>query len=307
MTFLTIGIPVWNSRLEIASSLEAISRAAPQWVGQIDFLVSDNASDDGTWEVISNSDVGQLENVSLYRQVSNIGFRRNIAFLAEKATGEYIWFLGAGETFNPDTLEALIQFLIKVKPQALIIEGEVSPQSRSMEVIPTFSILQAGFPYSETISLNIFERLRAETFLSSPPTEGVGRESWPHLELALDCWRAGSIYKQSSGAPIVSISPNPNGWWFHGERALDIYSDKIDLTKHEPRVTMSADYKRVRSFGAVLFAFEVKLHAVPQKASSWLRFLSALSRPYAFMCLVIFWSPDWAIRSLRNLKNILLR
>lgn len=88
---LTIAIPTYNRLQELSESLDRVIKYSEG--KNIEILVSDNASTDGTKEYML---MLQKNNpmIKYYRNPKNLGFDGNFLNCLEKANGEYIWLLG---------------------------------------------------------------------------------------------------------------------------------------------------------------------------------------------------------------------
>ena len=88
MTELTIGIPVFNGAALLP---DAIACVQGQQLGDVRILVSDNASDDGSFEIaqaLSRKD----DRITVYRQRANVGSLTNMQFLLMQAeTPFFAW------------------------------------------------------------------------------------------------------------------------------------------------------------------------------------------------------------------------
>jgi abequosyltransferase len=85
-------------------------------------LVSDNKSEDDTWEVL-NSLKGQLElRLELYRQAENIGLEANAIFLLEKAEEKYVMYLG-DDDYIPDGYLKFVISVIEKQNASCVIPG----------------------------------------------------------------------------------------------------------------------------------------------------------------------------------------
>lgn len=86
----------------------------------VDIVISDNCSQDGSWEKIQS--LGNQEGISLYRTETNIGFQANLLKLFELAQTEYCIILSDEDDLD---LEKLLIIDEIVKPDV----GFVSPQA----------------------------------------------------------------------------------------------------------------------------------------------------------------------------------
>jgi GT2 family glycosyltransferase len=76
----------------------------------VEILVSDNHSGDDAY-AMSKSMLANYPNVQVVRQSANIGYAGNLMALASLSRGEYLWFIGAGDTVFPGCLAEIIQIL----------------------------------------------------------------------------------------------------------------------------------------------------------------------------------------------------
>ncbi len=301
MALLAISVPIWNSIREVDQTIEALSD--PQWgrFADIELLLSDNFSDDGTWERLQASAQNLDPRVRLLRQDSNVGFRGNLRTLTESSSATYLWFLGAGETINMVQLNGLLELLEAKKPACVILSGVVG-EPRELATPISFDQIDSGYPFSETISLNIFRRDVVLDFFSVGQNPLVSANSWPHLEIAILGMERGKVLKQI-GSPLVYISANPHGWWFHGEKAFDIYSDKLFLGSRADGVRSSSEFRRYRGIGAILHIVEVRLHGARQSRESFSRLVGLLQLGWRAVALIVYLIPVRILSGMAKLKR----
>lgn len=88
---LSICIPTLNRCGLLEILLENLEREATVFLDRIEIVVADNASKDGTPEVVKRSPLP----IVYGRQNSTVGFARNVLFAAaELASGDFIWVIG---------------------------------------------------------------------------------------------------------------------------------------------------------------------------------------------------------------------
>ena len=71
---VSIGVPVFNGNPLITETIESL---ANQDYANIEIIISDNASTDGTDEVCRQA-ANRYENVKFYRQKENIGWQKKL-------------------------------------------------------------------------------------------------------------------------------------------------------------------------------------------------------------------------------------
>ena len=112
---LSICIPTYN-RLQYLKELlpEVLTQAE---CGDIEVLVSDNASTDGTVDYLRS-----IIHVRLrwWKNVENVGGDRNFLKCVEEARGTYIWLFGDDDILPSDSVKKVVDFLSVNSPALLI-------------------------------------------------------------------------------------------------------------------------------------------------------------------------------------------
>lgn len=295
MSLVAVAVPIWNSYREVERTISTVSEVAAMNLHQVSLLVSDNCSDDGTWNALEGSVLAHEPSIKLIRQETNLGFRGNLLALAQAAKSKYIWFLGAGEKIEPKVFHDLVTFLESHDVGNLILRGKLK-NSEQIEAVENtllktnFEPVLEGYPYSETISLNIFLRESVIEHLSQPKELAVSDNSWPHLEIAIHAWGGNPVYKQG-GAAAVDISQNPHGWWFHGVNSFDIFSDKLTLGALDSRISGSGEYARLAGVGAIFHVIEVRLNGLPQPRAALDRLLKLIDPRWTWLLRFSYFCP----------------
>lgn len=97
-TLVTVGIPVYNGEAFIR---RAVDSALAQTYADIEVLVVDNASTDGTLEAIAGIDDPRLR---VLRNDSNIGAGPNWNRVLAEARGDYVKLLSADDLLTPECI-----------------------------------------------------------------------------------------------------------------------------------------------------------------------------------------------------------
>lgn len=87
---LTIAVPTYNGARTISRCIASI---LPELRPGVELLICDNASTDGTAEVIRAA-VGEDPRVRLMSNEANVGFDRNVDLCMQRADGKYVWLVG---------------------------------------------------------------------------------------------------------------------------------------------------------------------------------------------------------------------
>lgn len=104
---VSILVPVYNRKNII---VETLNSALTQTYGNIEVVVVDNASTDGTWELISELSKGD-NRLKVFRNDTNLGPVRNWLRCVEEASGEFGKILWSDDLISPNFLETTLPFL----------------------------------------------------------------------------------------------------------------------------------------------------------------------------------------------------
>lgn len=100
---VSVCIPTYNRERFL---LRAMRSALDQTYKRIEVLVSDNASTDNTMKLLG---AVQDDRLRVHRQPRNLGPERNIRWLLEHATGEYLVVLSSDDYWEPHMLETAVR------------------------------------------------------------------------------------------------------------------------------------------------------------------------------------------------------
>jgi glycosyltransferase involved in cell wall biosynthesis len=120
-----IGVPVYNGERFLARTLEGL---LGQTHADIEILISDNASTDGT-RAICERFASDDPRVHYYRNPANLGSTGNVRRLGELARGPYFKLANADDLCTPDLVESCIAVLER-EPRVVLCCG----QSRLIDV-----------------------------------------------------------------------------------------------------------------------------------------------------------------------------
>ena len=176
MPILTIAIPTYNRLEQLSQQMERIAQIQNE---DVEILVSDNGSSDGTTDFLVNLPL-EISNLRVFFNLTNMGFDFNIINLFKNATGDFVWFLSDDDLIDPTCVEDIIDAL-KCHPNlgvmALLLNGS------SQECIKTHMVSYAGRgPYFElqkntSIDVTGFQSLQtlAGTLISQISTCVISR------------------------------------------------------------------------------------------------------------------------------------
>ena len=122
MTYLTIAIPTYNRAEKLEKTLNLFFEYINcdiNLVSNIEVIVSNNASEDSTIEILEGIDQKNV-NYKYFNQISNIGLDRNMEFLYQKSQGKYVWYFSDDDVIFFGSIEKIIRILKKYTPEALL-------------------------------------------------------------------------------------------------------------------------------------------------------------------------------------------
>lgn len=150
---VSIGLPVYNGGESIATCLESL---LAQSHGDIEIIVSDNASTDDTGEIVE-AFAARDSRIRYFRQPSNIGAHANFGFVLDVARGNYFMWAADDDLWDPRYVAENMSFLESN-------EGYVTSVSMS-------AFHDSDFQFPEpmgTVALTRAPADNIETFLLNP-------------------------------------------------------------------------------------------------------------------------------------------
>lgn len=112
---ITIGLPVYNGQKFLAESIESI---LAQTYGDLELLISDNASTDATPDICSRY-AAKDKRVVYHRQPQNIGAGPNHDWVAVHATGKYFKWGSDDDYILPEFVGTCVERL-EAEPDAVL-------------------------------------------------------------------------------------------------------------------------------------------------------------------------------------------
>lgn len=129
---VSIGMPVYNEARWIRQSLDAL---LTQTFEDFELIISDNASTDGTWEILKEY-AAKDQRIVLYRQPENRGAIANFQFVLDQARGDYFMWAGGHDLWSANFLDVLVSEM-QTNPQAVLCAPQgalIDEENRIIEV-----------------------------------------------------------------------------------------------------------------------------------------------------------------------------
>ncbi|MDF1644114.1 MAG: glycosyltransferase family 2 protein [Pseudomonadales bacterium] len=112
---VSIGVPVFNEEQFIRESLESLVN---QTYGNIELIISDNCSTDGTSKICKEFEE-KYEWISYNRFEENIGASPNFKYVLEQATGKYFMWAAGHDLWSANYLSECVKMLEPRKNAAI--------------------------------------------------------------------------------------------------------------------------------------------------------------------------------------------
>jgi abequosyltransferase len=189
---LSIPIPVYNFVEFLPETLDSI--LSQEGVGEVEVLVVDGASTDGTPELMARI-CAQHPNVRYYRLPEKGGIDRDMAKSVELAQGEYCWLFSGDDIMAPGAVRAVLSEIETGHDVYILKHMECFKDMRPLMEYPVLEPDIAGvFELSDAAQrIDYFKRARnSEAFFSFMGGLVVNRPAWNRVPLNPDfigsCW-----------------------------------------------------------------------------------------------------------------------
>jgi abequosyltransferase len=117
---ISFCIPTCNRAEYLRASLSTIFS---QVASDVEVIVSDNGSSDGTCEMVREFEE-KYPQLRYFRSETNLGYDRNLLRCVEMAAGEYVWLFGSDDLLKPGAVEA-VRRALRDRPAMVFVNHEV--------------------------------------------------------------------------------------------------------------------------------------------------------------------------------------
>ncbi len=111
---ISVCIPTFNSAAHLGACIESV---LAQEGAELEVIISDNASEDGSWEIIQSF---ADPRVRAFRSAQNLGMATNFNRALHAARGEYLKLLCADDLLERGALELQVKFLDEHPEMAMV-------------------------------------------------------------------------------------------------------------------------------------------------------------------------------------------
>ncbi len=150
---VSIGLPVFNGLPDVEA---AVNSLLGQDYPNLEIIISDNASTDGTWECLAR--FASDPRITLIRNETNVGAADNFKLVLDHARGEYFKWAAHDDLWSPNCISTLVREL-EQHPDASVAMGATESFRYDGET---------GKPRGSFPEVNDWKPLRATWALWSP-------------------------------------------------------------------------------------------------------------------------------------------
>ena len=183
---VSIGLPVYNGG-------EAVRRALDSLLAQdyphFELIVSDNASTDGTWDILQ-AYAARDPRIKLYRNAHNEGAARNFTRVYELAAGEYFMWAAHDDRWEPGFVSLCVQHLLAHPAAAVCYAGQPATPFRTAPALDHAEAWQRArslldtWPAPAVAIYGLFRRAALRPALPALDVEGPDAVILMHTALA---------------------------------------------------------------------------------------------------------------------------
>jgi glycosyltransferase involved in cell wall biosynthesis len=138
---VSIFLPVYNAEKFIAETIET---SINQSYENVELVISDDASKDGTWDIITYYKDKFPDKIKAYRQDVNLGVTKNCNFILEKCEGQYICFSAGDDVLAPECIRRAVE-IVESNENVGIVFHKFQRIDESSVVIPSESDMLPHF------------------------------------------------------------------------------------------------------------------------------------------------------------------
>ena len=218
---LTIAIPTFNRSEFLRRNLERLLKEVRTVAIEVDIVISDNASTDGTSTVVMDSINAGLR-VRFFRNERNLGFANNYKKCIELALGDHVLVIGDDDQLCCGALTYIISQIIATRCDVMCIRSfgfdyngdQEKPMSTPDDKVfdNANEFLSAIGPLSTQISSCIFRK----NLVSDIPDFSESNDLLVNLHTLIRATLAGKRYVFIRRFLIACKRNNSNGYdWFH--------------------------------------------------------------------------------------------
>ncbi len=206
---ISFCIPTHNRAAYLREALDSI---LPQLGPDVEVVISDNASTDGTREFVREYQ-SKCADIRYFSNDTNLGFDRNLLYCLEQAHGEYVWLFGSDDRLCDAAVETVRRRIVQapVRPVLVYLNHEVVDNQgrlliRSKIACEKDREFANARACARKLALNLGYMsalvLRREPCMRFAQAGALLGSGWIHLSIGLRCLLTGGSI-QYVGRPLV--------------------------------------------------------------------------------------------------------
>lgn len=182
---LTIAVPTFERAEVLRDLLQDLGLALERHPGELHVVISDNASGDGTAEVIREwlGSLAPASDVTVRRNPENLGPSRNLLQAMGAARGTFVSFLGDDDRIDHEQLSLLLAWL-RENPDCVAVCA--SPGGEPFEVASTGAFLNRLWEFGNAWGGVVRTDLWKEASRDPALNRGAEATIWPQICIGLD-------------------------------------------------------------------------------------------------------------------------
>lgn len=110
---LSICIPTYNRADYLAENISVIAEQLDYYKDNVEFVISDNCSNDHTKEIVLHLKSSFNLNLKYYIQERPLSFEDNFDFVVDKSQGDYVYLMGDDDLVSPDFVNIIFRLIEK--------------------------------------------------------------------------------------------------------------------------------------------------------------------------------------------------
>lgn len=229
---LTIGIPTFNGARRIGETLDSVLAQAQ--AGQLEIVVSDNASTDDTETVVRYYQGISKIPIVYSRQPENMGYDRNVDTLFQRAHGDYVWTLADDDVVQEGAISKILDAINQTNADFLVlnfdaydptlkeIRHELKMPERTLCVTPSDFFSHAHGRYGQVSSL-VINRNR---WISLDINKGFG-SNYIHIYAVYKIILTGKALVL--GSPLLKVRLGSENFGTSGDALISIATSGVKL------------------------------------------------------------------------------
>lgn len=199
---VTIGMPIYNEERFLEQALDSL---CAQNYENIQILISDNASTDGSGEIASSA-AERDARIQYFRAAENIGATANFRRVVDLAEGKYFMWAAGHDEWSADLISSSVE----------ILESE---ESASIAIATSYWMDEAGVrndrdtDYADTRGKSVFARFFTVFWGNMHPVLSLMRREYLNQTRSMQSFAGADLVLLTDLVLKGDFVHAPNAWW----------------------------------------------------------------------------------------------